>query len=605
MRTKHLAGKEALRVEVFMPDMNPADERRARKYIGTQFDLSLIFRHNGIHEMPGPDVEHRVCYQLYMHDEVTPGGILVADSCQLPEYYLDAVTSDPIEETITLTMNNGYEFVVDLTEMLSKYDTMIRRNAGQGTMTFEKGGIDIITWTEGSTYTLDSLSNSLTIHAADGNDYVISMTTWDFSVTGNTLTIMKNGATYLSVNVGSDVSFSQDGSDITINIDGTDYTFSLPDAGSEVSFADNGNGSFTITVDGTSTTFNTGVKTIEQVGESSFVATLADGTQIGWTAEVYNPAFVYLTDPVIYVRPTGSASPTITTQSDLTEANAFNTLTNARAWLENTLVSGTIYFDVEEDLTGTFTWKVSNLHGADQIEVYGSGGDATKLVVGWGNSTNSYRDGFRIIGELNVLLRDMTFTCEGASPYAAAIAASTGANVQLGGDIVFDGATDATQSLMREGKLASIISYSPHTNAPSMTMTLDITGPLQSFIRADNASTVISNTLFQRTLTSAITIGTGIVYARNNALVTFSQDTGDAYATNFAPAGASMFDGPAFSVTTLSILNFVNLPDAQFPHSDLADFLSDADTTTYTLDKTSAVVVGASPRFGTSGTDYS
>lgn len=359
MRNKDLAGKEALRVEVFMPEMNPADERRAKKYIGTQFDLSLIFRHHGVHEMPGPDREIRVCYELYMHDEVTPGGILIADSCQLPEYYLDAVSLDPVEEIMTLTMNNGYEFTVDFTEMLKKYDTMVRRDAGQGTMTFVKNDIDVISWVEGATYTLNSEDNTLTIHAADGNNYVVTMTDWDFDYddTTSVFSITKNGVSYLQFMVGAGggggslVTFEDNGNHTyTISVNGAETTF----PGYDVAYSEDTIGNRTITINGTDHTFNTGVSLVENLGDGYFKATNADANEVIWFGTEITGELI-LNNPTIYIRQaTGSASPAIEDQSDLTEGNAFNSFSSALTFLQNTVVVGNITFDAR----GTFSYFI-------------------------------------------------------------------------------------------------------------------------------------------------------------------------------------------------------------------------------------------------------
>ena len=111
MRNKHLAGKEALRVSVFMPALDATALTRHAAYIGTQYDLSLIIQHDGVKRSPGGIEEDAICFQLYMHDEVTPGGLLIADSCLVEEFYLDNVTVEG--ELITLIMNNGHEFEID------------------------------------------------------------------------------------------------------------------------------------------------------------------------------------------------------------------------------------------------------------------------------------------------------------------------------------------------------------------------------------------------------------------------------------------------------------------------------------------------------------
>ena len=52
MRNKHLAGKEALRVSVFMPALDATALSRHAAYIGTQYDLSLVIQHDGVKRSP-------------------------------------------------------------------------------------------------------------------------------------------------------------------------------------------------------------------------------------------------------------------------------------------------------------------------------------------------------------------------------------------------------------------------------------------------------------------------------------------------------------------------------------------------------------------------
>lgn len=371
MRYKNNAGKEGLRVEVFMPDLNPGDARRAAKFIGTAHDLSLIIRTPGIHHKPGQRIETRAtCYELYIHDEVTRGGVLVADSCQLPEYYLDQVVTDVDTEIITLTMNDGWEFTIDLKPILAKYDTMIRRNE-DGTLTFIKNSIDIISWMEGAVYEIDNTDSEnpkLVINAATGISYAVPLTIWDFTAdeTDGTLTIWKDGQEYLTLLVGGG------GGPITPSYE-TSITFVEETAEEPAHYIAQHEDpelddvkwypvSYMNTDDGMLVTVT------NSAGESSSFLVQA--------------ATVVLLNPTIYIRQaTGTANPTITKQTDLTEANAFNNFINMKNWLKNTLVIGSITIDARGTFTNQGDIGSGSMQNAADINIIGDPADPSLLTL--------------------------------------------------------------------------------------------------------------------------------------------------------------------------------------------------------------------------------
>lgn len=420
MRNKDLAGKEALRIEVFMPELNPDDERRAKKFVGTQFDLSLILRNNGVHHAPGGLTSTRVCYELYMHDEVTPGGLLIADSCQLPEYYLDQAAVDTDTEVITLTMNNGHVFTLDLHPIMQKYDTMIRRDPG-GKMVFTKGGIDRIDWIEGATYSYDDATDTLIIHAPDGNDYIIHTPAWDFLYDGDngTLTIMKDGEVYATIPVGNALGVYP--SATVQYVAGTGgasdayhvhhYNSGLPDLDIYPTIA-------------------------TQLDDTKVGVTVTnpDGTQVSFVVQGGDNVII-LNNPVIYLRQdTGSASPPINKQSDLTVANAFNSFTAIQTFLQNAIIVGTVTINAR----GTF----------NDISLTGSNMKTSTVVINGdpANPDNLIFEGRAASGvrlsnvALTLRYANLRLFDEVVSPYVASvISVNAGAQLNLLENIKFSG----------------------------------------------------------------------------------------------------------------------------------------------------------------------
>lgn len=90
---------------------------------------------------------------------------------------------------------------------------------------------------------------------------------------------------------------------------------------------------------------------------------------------------VVLNNPTIYIRQaTGSATPTIGSQADLTEANAFNNFTSMKTWLENTLVVGSITIDARGTFTAQGDIGSGSMKNAASITVHGDPNDPTQLV---------------------------------------------------------------------------------------------------------------------------------------------------------------------------------------------------------------------------------
>jgi len=433
MRNKNLAGAEALRVSVFMPDLDATAAFRASRYVGTQYDLSLILRHNGTHRMPGGRVEMRQCYELYMHDEVTPGGILVADSCQLPEYFLDEVTLDG--EVITLVMNDGTEFTVDLAPLLAAFRVTASRDTS-GVWSMWQGDPSAETlfaqFVEGSTYARDDAAQTITIFAPDGNEYVISSAVWDFTYDDATglFRVYLGGVEYLSflnvdTNTVTEVVYDEVGQFYEAT-----HSEGPPDVRWSPVFANEVlEGVYNITV------FN------------------PDGTPVSFVVEGSDPSvpgeqIVVLNNPVIYVdRDLGVENPPINTQADLTPANAFNSFDAVRNFMTRTLVVGTVTLDCRGDFSApgyTSAMEISPLtmKNAQIIVVRGQAGDLGAFKLPFGGSTSGRQLGIRCNGG-TLVVQDVTFVAidEALSAGLSVVTACSCISglMQLAGTVVFEG----------------------------------------------------------------------------------------------------------------------------------------------------------------------
>jgi len=433
MRNKNLAGAEALRVSVFMPDLDATAAFRASRYVGTQYDLSLILRHNGTHRMPGGRVEMRQCYEIYMHDEVTPGGILVADSCQLPEYFLDEVTLDG--EVITLVMNDGTEFTVDLAPLLAAFRVTASRDTS-GVWSMWQGDPSAETlfaqFVEGSTYARDDAAQTITIFAPDGNEYVISSAVWDFTYDDATglFRVYLGGVEYLSflnvdTNTVTEVVYDEVGQFYEAT-----HSEGPPDVRWYPVFANEVlEGVYNITV------FN------------------PDGTPVSFVVEGSDPSvpgeqIVVLNNPVIYVdRDLGVENPPINTQADLTPANAFNSFDAVRNFMTRTLVVGTVTLDCRGDFSApgyTSAMEISPLtmKNAQIIVVRGQAGDLGAFKLPFGGSTSGRQLGIRCNGG-TLVVQDVTFVAidEALSAGLSVVTACSCISglMQLAGTVVFEG----------------------------------------------------------------------------------------------------------------------------------------------------------------------
>ncbi len=583
MRNKNLPGKEALRVEVFMPDMNPADARRAAKFVGTEYDLSLVVTHNGVHKSPGGVSVPAVVYQLFMHDGITPGGILIADSSQVTEYYTDGVTTDPNGDTITIVMSDGTEFVIDLGPILAKYDTFVVNN-GDGTFTFLKNSVALASWINGSLYTIDLATNSLGITAGDGVVYSVPLDRWDFvkSADGRTLYIRKDGANYVEFYAGSTVEFEEQAQD----------------------------GLYTLTIDGTAHEIDVGVVSIEKPTDTTFLATMTDGSTVGWAAP---QNVIYLTNPLIYIRQdTGAANPPIVTQEDLTLENAFDSFDSVKQFLAMTQISGVIQIDARGSFGRTF-FSSDDMYGADAIQVSGDEADISALTFQYGAGPLSHQHGFEVLPGVQVNIRDCTAENIGMqsgntpSAYAGAFV-SGGGVLNFAGTIRIIGESTDTQRVFwatNSGEI-SVWTYDGN-NEPNATIVLDNSGALDVVFRAEVSSSIrFENTKFTRTLPGVLPVSSAVCSLDTGATIYFIKNFDTPYETHFVHDNGSsnMFNGRTFLLQRASHATFTRIDAVSFPNANVATWMKTANTTDYLIDTSCGVYIGGETRFGTTNIPY-
>lgn len=680
MRHKHLAGKEALRVSVFMPDMDETAEYRAARYIGTQYDLSLIIRHQGVHHMPGGRERPQVCYQLYMHDEHTPGGFLVADSCQLPEYYLDDAVTDVDDETITLTMNDGYEFVLDLQPILEKYLVDVDINE-DGEVILTQHDTERGRWMNGSTYT-DNEDGTLTIHAPDGQDYDVDFAdrwTFAYSAATRTFTASDNGTPVASFVNGDIVGITTDGTFYTLTIqkpDGSTVTQTWNGTagggggggGSVVSFVDNGGGSYTITVNGTPTTFqvgdqisfvdnadgtytvtinggtpvtfevgdkvsftddgdgdyslainggtpitfNTGVSLVEETSPLNYTAHNADGTTVSWST-AFPPNTIFLQDPVIYLRQVGGVpNPPITEQADLTLANAFNSFSAIVNFLTTCIVQGTITVDARGTFNGPVTFTPAQYKNPAKLIVLGDPADPTLLTFNWSLTAGGsaiFKDGIRVNGGLNMELRNCTFHAQDVNTQARAVSVGGGSELSLNNTIRFtNGATGspgATCHLFLVSGAALRTATSTANGVPGAIIDIDF----DSSAVLDDIAIVDRNsnaTLYDVQVDVANAITTNNVFTiMHGSVVTIIREPSTNY---FNPVFGGAGGATALSGKAFNIQVGSSIVFTNISGLSLphsnVQAFLLAGTSTIAVDKLSSVTVGSTTQYGTTGANY-
>lgn len=155
---------------------------------------------------------------------------------------------------------------------------------------------------------------------------------------------------------------------------------------------------------------------------------------------------VILNNPVIYLRPGGSANPPINSQADLTEANAFNSMNAIRSFMNRTYVFGSVTIDGRGQMNGGNIGP-AQFKNAQNIVVRGDPANAASFSF---ESANTGGAAVSVTGG-TVTFQDMTFRVrdEAVVPGRFGVVGNTRGGVAiLRGNIRFVGTydTDRPQS---------------------------------------------------------------------------------------------------------------------------------------------------------------
>ena len=518
MRNKHLAGKEALRVSVFMPALDATALARHAAYIGTQYDLSLVIQHDGVKRSPGGIEEDAICFQLYMHDEVTPGGLLIADSCLVEEFYLDNVTVDGA--LITLVMNNGHEFEIDLAPILANYIVNISRPA-PGVVRLRQGTRTVGEWFEG---------------------------------------------------------------------------FNIVDVG---------NGRYEATdAQGNQVVWNTGVSEVADLGNGIYEATNADGSTVRWASQEIPEGMLYLQDPVIYLRQsTGSATPPIESQDDLTPENAFDSFSAIETFLTTCIVQGTITIDARGSFTFNHTFTAEAYNGTSLLTIRGNPAAPSDLTFNWGQPGGSFRDGVRFRDGVVAAIGNCRFAASAGSNGSNAIMADGGAQVEIFGTIVHVGQTNTRQRLYHAKGGAVIRTRDAVTeNVPGTLHQVQLAAgaALWNFFYASALSQIDWRDALI-TVANNIAIDEAVVHLDQGSRMSITMTNGQEFEPRID--GPGDLNGPAFTLNLSCQLQFIRATVVDFPHENVYPFFR-AQAAGFFMDRSSAIIINGSARMGTSGIDY-
>ena len=148
MTTNRSGAQRSVNLAHFAPYIDPEDARRAAEYIGQNTTFSIVWT--------AADIA-----QLYVHDEKTPGGLIVgeAGSFSAIEARLLAIEAEMPDDvfasaavagtTLTVNISNGTAIPVDVSSLLDNVNTV----PGVYAVT---GGTTVIPLTNGASVTLDT-----------------------------------------------------------------------------------------------------------------------------------------------------------------------------------------------------------------------------------------------------------------------------------------------------------------------------------------------------------------------------------------------------------------------------------------------------------------
>ena len=411
MRNKNTGGAEGLRLTVFMPQLDPTALYRASRYVGTQYDMSIIIWQTWQHTEPGPEdgADIRPRYALYIHDEFTPGGHLIADSATVQEFFLDAVAVEPlgVPNVVDFTMNDAHVFRANLGAIVARLLVRATRsNAGVWSLFQDPANnVPYAQILEGSTYSV-APGGTLTITAPTGVQYSIAPP------------VVPPGffETIVSYNPAI-VGYTADNPAPTPNV--TWYGSSA-----------------------------------RQIDDDIYEVTIRnpDGTAILFAitaTDVNDPTpLVILNNPVIRVDAVlGALLPPILTQADLATM-PFSTFQAVRDFMARTNVFGTVTLDCRGDFSVPGRRAAGNIgsavfKNAQQITVRGDPADVTAFKLPWGGLNSGGRSIGITVSTGNVTISNVTFVALNQS--------TTAENLTTGAIVCLDGVAELSGLIRLEG----------------------------------------------------------------------------------------------------------------------------------------------------------
>lgn len=342
---------------------------------------------------------------------------------------------------------------------------------------------------------------------------------------------------------------------------------------------------------------------VEERGPGVFVALMSDGSEVGWTAEEYDPEFLYLINPTVYLDTVaGQTSPPIASQADLTPANAFRSWDNIFTFLDKTLVQGTLTVLAKGQTSGQITFNTSRLAGASSMELRAVDNNPATYTHMWGGGSDGWQHGFLNDG-ISVLIGNVRMRGIGTSSWANAIETTNGGLTRLSGQITFDGNMSNQQNFLGATASARVTSarrLAAGTDGEILTLVLNPAEGSRRFVEVSTAARMdLRDTKIQLLKDIPVSVACAI---DSGAVLVFDKDPGSGgYPTAFT--GPGNFVGGAFRITRGGGLQFDRINAVSFPHDNIKSWMR-VTGDNYTVDRSSTVAISDTIRFGTSGTDY-
>lgn len=189
--------------------------------------------------------------------------------------------------------------------------------------------------------------------------------------------------------------------------------------------------------------FYLGNVTAEDVGDGVVMLTITnDDGSVVRAAIAGGDEIVVLQSPTIYLREDGQPNPPISSQDDLTEENAFNSVAAIRSFMRKTLTKGGLTINV----AGTFSAQGDVSPTAMNVSAVTVRGDASDpsaaTFASDGNSSGI------VVGDGSVVIRDLTLRIADGDTVAGRVGgiAAAGGSANLRGTVRFTGNYDKTKA---------------------------------------------------------------------------------------------------------------------------------------------------------------